>query len=246
MTTTSIEGLERRAVAFCLAARLTAWPDDALPSEAAMLAEGLADGDALETRFAALAASATRAALEPEYISLFENGPQRCPIHETEYGRMRGLSKGNELADLEGFYLAFGLGRAEGAHAAVMGDHLAVELEFYGTLLARHAAQLERGDAEGCFVVEQARRSFLADHLGRIAPAVASLPVVASHPLYGPVFDAVRALVLEECRRLAVAPAPLDFQDTGPGPEPEGLCCGGTVSPEATPGGRPLPPAPAS
>jgi nitrate reductase assembly molybdenum cofactor insertion protein NarJ len=235
MSHQTIDELERRALAFCLAARLTAWPDEATQPEAALLAEGLHEGDELEGRLAALGRSATRAALEPEYISLFENGPARCPIHETEYGRMRGLSKGNELADLEGFYLAFGLGRAEGPQAKVMGDHLAVELEFYGTLLARQAAVEERGDAEGRFVVEQARRSFLADHLGRIAPAVASQPPVAQHPLYGPVFDAARALVLEECRRLAVAPAPLDFQDTGPGAEPEGLCCGGTVSPEAAP-----------
>lgn len=239
-----IDELERRAVAFCLAARLTAWPDEALQAEAGMLAEGLDDGDELEQRLATLGRAATRPALEPEYISLFENGPSRCPIHETEYGRMRGLSKGNELADVEGFYLAFGLGRAEGPHAKVMGDHLAVELEFYGTLLARQAALLERDDAEGRFVVEQARRSFLADHLGRVAPAVAAQPVVAQHPLYGPLFDAVRELVAVECRRLAVAPAPLDFQDVGPAAEPEGLCCGGTVSSEAAPlpGGRPPPP----
>lgn len=249
MTTPTIEGLERRAVAFCLAARLTAWPDDALAREAGLLARGLDDGDALERRLAELAAEATRDALEPAYIALFENGPGRCPIHETEYGRMRGLSKGNELADLEGFYLAFGLGRAEGAHAKVLGDHLSVELEFYGALLAKHAAQLERDDAEGRFVVEQARRSFLADHLGRIAPAVASQPVVAEHPRYGPLFAAVRALVLDECTRLAVAPAPLDFQEAGSNAEPEALCCGDTVSPVAAPalGGRPpRPPTPAS
>jgi nitrate reductase assembly molybdenum cofactor insertion protein NarJ len=244
MATTSIEGLERRAVAFCLAARLTAWPDDALAPEAGMLAQGLDDGDALERRLAELAGTVSREQLESAYIALFENGPGRCPIHETEYGRMRGLSKGNELADLEGFYLAFGLGRSEGSHAKVMGDHLAVELEFYGTLLAKHAAQLEREDAEGRFVVEQARRTFLADHLGRIAPAVASQPVVAEHALYGPLFDAVRALVLDECKRLAVAPAPLDFQESGSNAEPEGLCCGDTVSPAPAPvlGGRPTMP----
>ena len=30
-------------------------------------------------------------------------------VYETEHGRMRGLSKGHDLADLAGFYGAFGL-----------------------------------------------------------------------------------------------------------------------------------------
>ncbi len=230
MPTPAVDTLERRAVAFCLAARLTAWPDDALDRDAPTLAGSLDDdGDAPERELAEAGRGATRAALESSYIALFENGAGRCPIHETEYGRMRGMAKGNELADLAGFYTAFGLTRADGDQAAVMGDHLAVELEFYGTLLAKQAAVLEAGDDEGRFVVEQARRSFLGDHLGRVAPAVASQPVVAEHPLYGPIFAATRALVEDECRRLAVAPAPLDF--VAGGGEPEAVDCGGTVSP---------------
>jgi nitrate reductase assembly molybdenum cofactor insertion protein NarJ len=233
MATPTVEALERRALAFCLAARLTAWPDDALDHDASTLAGVLAsEGDGLERRLAALASGATRERLESTYIELFENGAGRCPIHETEYGRMRGMAKGNELADLAGFYAAFGLTRADGPHAQVLGDHLAVELEFYGTLLARQAALLEAADAEGVGVVEAARRSFLQTHLGRVAPAVASQPQVAGHPDYGPILGAARALVDDECRHLGVTPEPLDFV---PGSvEADEVCCGATASPGLT------------
>lgn len=227
-----LEALERRALAFCLAARLSAWPDDELTSAAGALADGLTpDPEELERPLVHAARTLNRARLEPAYVALFEAGAERCPIHETEYGRMRGLSKGNDLADLSGFYTAFGFTRAEGASAAVMGDHLAVELEFYGALLAKQAAAHERGDAEGEEIVEHARRTFLVDHLGRVAGAVASQPQVRAHADYGPIFGAASELVDDECRQLAVVPTPLELPTSKREPDPEGLCCGGTVAP---------------
>ncbi|MFZ5442114.1 MAG: TorD/DmsD family molecular chaperone [Myxococcota bacterium] len=228
MSALAIDALERRALAFTLASRLTAWPDAATLAHARALAEALDDGDDDELRLAALAGPLDAAQLEPEYIALFENGPRRCPIHETEYGRMRGMSKGNELADLAGFFTAFGLERADGADAKQMHDHLAVELEFYGTLLARQAVLHCRGDAEGPDIVEDARRKFLRDHLGRLAGAVATQPPVRESAAYGPLLEATAALVRAECARLGVTPAPLDFFESLA--EPEALCCGGAVS----------------
>lgn len=231
MTDVTVDTLERRALAFCLAARLTAWPDDETWRSARALAEGLADGDPDELRLATLVDGLADEAREGEYVALFERGPQRVPIHETEYGRMRGMSKGNELADLAGFYTAFGMDRADSSAARQMHDHLAVELEFYGTLLARQAALAERGEAEGVAVVADARRKFLADHLGRLAPAVAEQPAVAASPSWGPVFDAARRLVLDECARAQVTPAPLDF--VAGANEPDEVCCGGAVAVKA-------------
>lgn len=223
----TVEFLERRALAFCLAGRLTAWPDAALAHDASALAEGLLDGDALERRLVELARASDRQSMESAYIELFENGPRRCPIHETEYGRMRGLSKGNDLADVEGFYLAFGLTRLEGGEA--MADHLGVELEFYGTLLAKLAAAHERTDEEGVAVMEDARRKFLEEHLGRFASAVAHQPAVTEHPHYGPLLAVAAGLVETECTSLQLKPQPLDYF-AGAAPEPEAVC-GATVSP---------------
>lgn len=224
--------MERRALAFCLAGRLLGWPDEALRSHAVSLAEGLRDGDGLERQLAGLAREASRETMESAYIELFENGPRRCPIHETEYGRMRGLAKGNDLADVEAFYLAFGLGRREGGEA--MADHLGTELEFYGALLTKLADAHERGDDEGVLVMEDARRKFLVDHLGRFASVVAQQPAVAEHRVYGPLLTAAAGLVEAECQALALTPQPLDFI-SGPLQEPEALCCGGTVSPTPAP-----------
>jgi nitrate reductase assembly molybdenum cofactor insertion protein NarJ len=224
-----VDTLERRALAFCLAARLTAWPDDETWRAARALAEGLADGDDTERRLADLVDGLADEAREGEYVELFEHGQARVPIHETEYGRMRGMSKGNELADIAGFYTAFGMERADSSAARQMHDHLAVELEFYGTLLAREAALAERGEAEGVAVVSDARRKFLADHLGRLAPAVAAQGKVNESAAWGPVFAAASGLVLDECRREAVTPAPLDF--FAGAEEPDEVCCGGAVSP---------------
>lgn len=227
MTPEHVDQLERRALAFCLASRLAAWPDDDTVRAARALAEGLAGGEGDELDLAALTPALDGALLEPEYIALFENGANRCPIHETEYGRMRGMSKGNELADIAGFYEAFGMARSDEPGAKQMGDHLAVELEFYGTLLAKQAALVERGDAEGAFVVEDARKKFLVDHLGRLARAIASQPPVVASRAYGPVLAATRALVDAECTRLGAVPAPLDF--FAGSAEPEALCCGGSA-----------------
>jgi nitrate reductase assembly molybdenum cofactor insertion protein NarJ len=228
-----IEALERRAIAFFLASRLTAWPDDETWRSARALAEGLHDGDADEKRLAALVDGLADEGREDEYVALFEHGAARVPIHETEYGRMRGLSKGNELADIAGFYTAFGLDRADSSAARQMHDHLAVELEFYGVLLAKQAALAERGLTEGVEVVADARKKFLGDHLGRLAPAVAGQPAVAQSAAWGPVFDACSRLVLDECRRVGVTPAPLDF--VAGAAEPEEVCCETAALPPSSP-----------
>ncbi|MBL8912130.1 MAG: molecular chaperone TorD family protein [Archangium sp.] len=218
-----LDVLERGALAFCLAARLTAWPDDETLREAKVLAEGLEDGGSPERALISIAAHAERARYEPEYLTLFENGPRRCPVHETEYGRMRGMAKGNELADIAGFYTAFGMTRADGDAARQLSDHLAVELEFYGTLLAKQAALLEAGDGEGGSIVLDARRKFLGDHLGRLTNAISSQPSVQGSPVYGPLLASTHALVQAECNALSVTPAPMDFLPEQA--ESEVMCC---------------------
>lgn len=208
-----VDSLERRALAFCLAARLTSWPDDEALTDARTLAASLDEGDHVERALAALARTSRRAELEPEYVALFETGQSRCPIRETEYG---GMAPGSELADLAGFYAAFGMERATGDAAWHMGDHLAIELEFYGTLLARQAALTERGDSRGEEVVRDARRQFLADHLGRLAAAVSGQPNVRQSARYGPLLASTAELVELECGSLGATPAPLDFVPGSP------------------------------
>jgi len=146
--------------------------------------------------------------LRSAYLELFDRGGERASLYESEYGRMRGMSKGNTLADLSGFYQAFGV-TVDQEQVHELPDHLAVELEFYALLLLKQ--EHLREDAEGRAVVEDARRKFLTDHLGRFACAVEERADVRADPQYGPVFAWCRGLVERECGALGVTPAPLDF-----------------------------------
>lgn len=217
--------LELQAIRFALAARLTSYPDaDFRPAVEALLATGAVEQESVEALSAVLHADDPDD-VRSEYVALFDHGADRTPLYETEYGRMRGMSKGPELADLNGFYRAFGLLAADGAQHHELGDHLGVELEFYSVLLARQARLLELADAEGQEIVEDARRKFLVDHLGRFAPAIVARDTVAQSPFYGPVFTFAAALVQAQCAALGVTPAPLDFHSLESAP-PDDACCG--------------------
>lgn len=199
--------LRDRARAFALAAALVTYPDEEL-------AEILGDPAAAEVA----AAAALRVALagasglddtRSRYVQLFDRGGQRASLYETEYGRMRGMSKGNDLADIAGFYRAFGL-EPEDTRREML-DHLAVELEFYTVLLLKQAELDRLGDATGHEIVEDARRKFLTAHLGGLAHAVSERGEVRGDPVYASVFEWCWELVARECAELGARPAPLDF-----------------------------------
>ncbi len=198
-----------RSRQFMIASLAAGYPGEELAS---MLATPLARDHA------ALAAMAREAgggivALQRRYIQLFDWGAGaagRVSLYETEHGRMRGLSKGHDLADLSGFYRAFGLALdSDGQHELY--DHVAVELEFYAVLLLKQHLLAESGDAEGGEIVRSARRSFLADHLGRFVAVIAAQPSVQDDPAYRDALAWCAALVDAECARLGVVPAPLDY-----------------------------------
>lgn len=95
-----------------------------------------------------------------EYHRLFE-GAIACPVNEAAYIRR---DKGALLADISGFYRAFGLDLASGTGERV--DHLRCELEFVAMLLFLMAQARDRGEAEHERVTVDAMRRFAADHLG--------------------------------------------------------------------------------
>ncbi len=215
--------LEDQALEFALAARLTSYPDAQFGHWVGQLASlGAAD---VPQRLLELARSNTELdTARAEYVGLFDHGAGRTPLYETEYGRMRGMSKGTELADISGFYQAFGLGPGDSDEEREMADHLGVELEFYAVLLARQATLLEAGDSLGVEIVEDARRKFLVDHLGRFAPAIAQRDNVAGSEIYGPVFGWARGLVEAQCLALGAVPAALDFHSLEAAPDTDSCC----------------------
>lgn len=219
----NIEDLERQAVEFALAARLVASPSSSLAHDVEALEPHLSGQVPALAAVRAHLAEHGLAALQSEHFRLFGSHAQRVSLHETEYGRMRGMAKGHDLADISGFYQAFGLEVTHTATDRDLPDHLSCELEFYGVLLARSATLLDQADEEGVFVVRDARRKFLSDHLGRLAITVASNALVEQHPTFGPVLAWAADLVANECRALDASPAPLDFFEGAA--EPDEVCC---------------------
>jgi TorA maturation chaperone TorD len=163
--------------------------------------------------------------LGSEYIDLFDRGRSRNPPNETEYGRDRAMAKGNDLADIAGFYSAFGFGISESADFREMVDHIAVELEFYALLLMKQEQLSADDDESGVEIVRDARQKFLLAHLGRFIDALADRPGVKDSPFFGPLLVWVRDLVHEECADLGVSPAKVTWTASSP---PE-MSCGGSA-----------------
>ncbi|MCK5717728.1 MAG: molecular chaperone TorD family protein, partial [Thiomargarita sp.] len=87
-----------------------------------------------------------------------------CPINESGFIRR---DKGAILADISGFYTAFGFKLSEHAYEKV--DYLTVELEFMAMLLVM-LAQTPAAQEEAARTTHNALGSFSFDHLGEWLP----------------------------------------------------------------------------
>lgn len=101
-------------------------------------------------------------ALKPEYTELFLTR-MICPPYETSYGR-NNFNRPNIIADISGFYRAFGFSLSE--NAGVMHDNIAVEFEFMGLLSLKEAYAIEKGMEENLDISLSAEKKFLSEHLG--------------------------------------------------------------------------------
>ncbi len=106
-----------------------------------------------------------------EYDRLFTaTGNVLIPIYETEYGMDSVFAKTKELADLNGFYQAFGLELGKDSQGE-RPDHLMIQLEFMAALLIKEAYARNEGWEDKANVSFEARKRFLKDHIGRWGPA---------------------------------------------------------------------------
>jgi TorA maturation chaperone TorD len=133
---------------------------------------------------------ASRNQLNEEYESTFGLlVSNACPPYETEYIDSKyAFQRSNALADINGFYHAFGLTTSTERHERP--DHIVQMLEFMAVLigLERHAtagnAEVNRQRQELC---RDAQSRFLREHLAWWAPAFARL---LSHENPGGFYDA--------------------------------------------------------
>lgn len=89
-----------------------------------------------------------------------------CPAYETEYCQWKDAThRAQEMADISGFYHAFGIGPNRAAPERL--DHVALEVEFIALLLEKELRAMrsdDRAAAEHAGLCRDARQSFLRDH----------------------------------------------------------------------------------
>lgn len=141
--------------------------------------------------------------LRQEYQALFGGPlPGTFPPLEAEYDQPHVFGKMQALADLAGFYRAFGLEPASALHRI---DHIAVELEFAHVLVARERAALERGDSEKVRLCRSARRAWLSEHLGPWGVRYLTLVAErAGDSTYGRVARVASEFLFEECKAFGI------------------------------------------
>ena len=91
-----------------------------------------------------------------------------CPLFETQYGAADVFQQTHELADIQGFYKAFGLDTSEVEKERC--DHISVELEFMHFLLYKQAYALENHGEEKALICLDAQKKFLKEHIGKWVP----------------------------------------------------------------------------
>lgn len=149
--------------------------------------------------------------LRSDYIDIFDRAKSQNSLYETEYGKERVMAKTTELADLSGFYQAFGLNTEADDVIHDMADHVSVELEFYSYLLLKQLFLEENNILEGVEVVIEGRKKFLNDHLGRFVKSIAKREGVSNNQYFSKIFNWVSDLVYFECNVIEVTPKIVDW-----------------------------------
>jgi DMSO reductase family type II enzyme chaperone len=147
------------------------------------------------------------------------------PLYETEYGAGEPLLQPHELADVGGFYAAFGLVMPSDAHERA--DHVSCECEFLMFLARKEAVARERGDAVMEAETRRATRLFLRDHLARFLPALAArLERADPGGFYGALAAVAQAFVACECRFFDVPMGPVMLALRVPAEDRTPMACG--------------------
>jgi TorA maturation chaperone TorD len=149
--------------------------------------------------------------LETEHDRVFGLVPTReCPPYETEYHSTgEPFFRAQQLADVAGFYRAFGLETSRTSPERP--DHLALELEFLAFLLLKKRLALEspvREGAEQAALCDEVFQTFFREHVSWWAPSfTVGLRRKAGGGFYAAAAQVLAAFLPAERARLNV-PAP--------------------------------------
>ncbi|MCC7476124.1 MAG: molecular chaperone TorD family protein [Pirellulales bacterium] len=161
-----------------------------------------------------------------------------CPPYETEYINSKyAYQRSNSLADIRGFYQAFGMAPSE--RNPERPDHLVLELEFMAALLGLERLA-EEGDGRSQHdrqqVCREAQSRFLEEHLAWWTPSFARLLGIANEEsFYAAAGSFLMALIPAERALLGVAAV---SRPVGPDAIERPECCEGCSLTGAVPDDR--------
>lgn len=172
-------------------------------AEVSAVAPGLATSIAI---VAAAAQEVDITSLASEHSRLF-SGEVVCSPYETEY-ETDPFAKSRQLADISGFYQAFGMDISNDRR--VMGDFIGIETEFMAILCRKEAHAVMSGWDERQQISLEAQRAFVKSHLGRWYQVFCTeLRVNARSELYLGLAKLLESFVGMEIAALGVLPRPL-------------------------------------
>jgi TorA maturation chaperone TorD len=140
-----------------------------------------------------------------------ESSAERCAPNEMDQldgAPQLELTRTFEMADVAGFYKAFGVQVASDGERP---DHIAAELEFMNLLAVKECIALQdEGPGEHAEVCHDASRAFLRDHLGRFAPRLGeALAKGSEEPVYRSAGRLLADFIALDAEQIDAANAPV-------------------------------------
>lgn len=212
----------QRAAMYELFARCLAYPDEAALQalgEFASLARDVLPGSATGL-LGVFLGGPNAEDLKAAYMETFTavTSPD-CPTYESAFVCTDAGQQPVVMADVAGYYRAFGLELAAGA---MRPDDACVELAFLGYLCRKEAYALEHLGAARVGQARRAQRMFLREHFGRWGEALGDrLADSAVHESYRELGIALREWVAAEAAATGAEPMDRILAPQMPWPKPE-------------------------
>lgn len=159
-----------------------------------------------------------------------------CSLYELEYGNSEIFQRASQLADIQGFYSAFGLELTADMHERA--DHVSVECEFMSVLTTKEAYAIEQGHDEGLEIVRSAATRFIEGHAGRLLPSFGRrIHDADPEGLYGALGSFASRFIRSECEVYDVEAGGefLELRPVDPEEERVQACVGSTTGEDGSP-----------
>ena len=211
----------RRSQLYCFLADALLYPTESWMFDVPLIEPALAELNLSHHRLSSTPMDL--ADLQAEHRRVFGLTGSLC--YETEYGLPHEYRQSQEMADIAGFYRAFGF--ENGGAIRERPDYLSTELEFMYTLTLKEIYAREAGEQDHLEVCVDAQRKFLRDHLARWLPLVTKrLDQIAVDGVYAALTKLAAAFVAAEADQLDARPEPFRTPEIKATPFNPDFSCG--------------------